>query len=124
MMLGIYLEIVQAWRATNKGFITGEQAKVAPQMQPAASAATVADAQIKEATAQEALRRQKAEADEAVARACNARMQQLTQNMYLDDFNGDGTVKLGSRTARNDGSAPIRTVIQPRQSGGTGRFAF
>jgi TPR repeat protein len=69
-------------------------------MQPAASAGTIAAAQIKQATAQEALRRQKAEADEAVARACNTRMQQLTQNMYLDDFNANGTVKPGSPTAR------------------------
>lgn len=42
-----------------------------------------------------------AQADKAKAEACNARMQQLTQNMYMDDFNADGsTVKAGSRTAR------------------------
>src|SRR5579862_3749943 len=99
MILGIYIEIIQAWRATNEGIISSQQAKFAPQMQPAATAGTVADAQIKEATAREALRRQKAEADEAVARACNTRMEQLKLNVYTEDITADG-IKPGSRTAR------------------------
>jgi hypothetical protein len=80
--------------------IKQETARNAPVLQTATAEAAAAEAKIKEATAREALRRQKAEADEAVARACNARMEQLTKNMYLDDVNSDGTLKAGSRTAR------------------------
>jgi hypothetical protein len=61
-----------------------------------------AEAKIREATARETLRRQKAEADEAIARACNQRMTQLTQNMRLDDIdrtNGHYTIKPGTPTA-------------------------
>ena len=52
-------------------------------------------------------KKMKAEADAAEqvaagekAKSCSERMQLLTQNMYMDDMNTDGTVKPGSRTAR------------------------
>ena len=61
----------------------------------------VAEAKIKKATAGETLRRQKAEADEAVARACNARMTQLTQNMILEDIDMTHGFSLEARHARS-----------------------
>ena len=67
------------------------------------SRGSLADANIKEATAGEALRRQIAEADEAQARACNARLQQLTGNANVSDYvyTKDGyEVKQGSKSER------------------------
>ena len=77
-----------------------EQANHAPERERAISASAAAQATINEATAAETLRRQKAEADEAVARACNARMEQLKQNVSSDDLIAGGGIKSGSRTAR------------------------
>ena len=78
------------------------QGKNADRREQAIAESAVAEAKIKEATARETLRRQKAEADEAVARACNARMTQLTQNMIPDDIDTTHgfSVKPGTRTAR------------------------
>ena len=92
--LVIYNQIQQARNST-------PQADVAPIREPAIARGAVAEAETKEAIARQSLRRQTAEADEAVARACNVRMEQLTKNMILSEVDMHTmTIKPGTRTAR------------------------
>jgi TPR repeat protein len=61
-----------------------QQAKNAERREAAIAESAVAEAKIKEATAREALRRQKAEADEAVARACSTRLKAVLDTQPMD----------------------------------------
>lgn len=92
-LLDIFLKLQQAIN-------TAEQAKVADTREPAIARGAVADARIKEATAMQAYRRQKAEADEATARACKAMIEQLALNTSDDEINPDGSPKPGTTAAR------------------------